>query len=453
MAAVVLSRYIINFFDGLSIVLLIAVLFPIKREWGRIFLFSLLASLLFGTDFLLTYIIFPDTLFMLSAVSAIISSFSVIFVSVKIFRTSYKKMFFVFFFFYIFNTGSALVLQFIFNLLNIKLLSTSTVVEVVPMIVGSTLNLLITCIIYYVIWIIKPVVRFSGNIRNKYLAFFLVNLFFMAIMLWTFVRTHDKWELLTGKKDILASAVFLFMIVFYFLFMLFFTMRVLRTDRFEQELELEKFYNFTLEMLAGDLRRVKHNYDNSLAVIYGYASHGETDELNRYLEEIIGQNNHHHTGMPSLLNIKNAGLGAIVSSKLKKAEENDVEVSVKVPYPVHEIKMRISDLCEAVGILLDNAIEAAMESMDKRVRLELVSLKGEVRISIENHFGGSVPLRQMKEKGWSTKGDHRGLGLWIADQLVKKNRNCVLNSSIHEDLFKQELIIDENMLRPAKSYY
>ncbi|WNS42895.1 GHKL domain-containing protein [Paenibacillus sp. MMS20-IR301] len=437
MTALILSRYIINFLDGLTYCLLIAVLIPIKRDFGKIVLFSAITSLLYGTDFYLVYVVFREAEFVLPILSTILVSIVVVSVASMLFNLGYKKSIIIFFLFQLATILSAFCAKIVLYFFSISI----DMENVFTFILGNALNLLTICVIFIVIWLVKPVVRFSEDIRNKYFMFFFVNLLFLLTTLSAVLRIYEKSELIYGMKDSIFMGSFFALTVIYSLFMLFFTLRVLKTDNFEEELGLQKFYNQTLETLTGDLRRFKHNYDNSLAVIYGYANRGEVAELTRYIEEITHQQVNNHMGMLSLMNIKSTGLSTILSTKLTKASESGVEVSVYISDQINEIKMRVSDLCEIVGILMDNAIEAAAESAEKRIRLELGSVNGEVRLNIINHIPASVNIQHVKEKGWSTKGEERGLGLWIVDNLIRKYSNAVLNSSVYEGLFMQELII------------
>jgi two-component system sensor histidine kinase AgrC len=106
-----------------------------------------------------------------------------------------------------------------------------------------------------------------------------------------------------------------------------------------------------------------------------------------------------------------------------------------------EVGIKISELCEILGILLDNAIEAASESEEKLIRLVVRKIDTSISFSIENSVKEIPDIRKIYEKSYSTKGDGRGMGLWFLNNIIKKNKNIMLNTLTNEKRFKQDLIV------------
>ena len=101
-------------------------------------------------------------------------------------------------------------------------------------------------------------------------------------------------------------------------------------------------------------------------------------------------------------------------------------------------------LQEFYGILLDNSIEAANECTEKIIN---VSIKNDEKNSrqlliVENtYINKDVDTDKIYEKGFSTKPNNTGLGLWEVRQILKKNNNLNLFTSKDEKFFKQQLEI------------
>ncbi len=57
----------------------------------------------------------------------------------------------------------------------------------------------------------------------------------------------------------------------------------------------------------------------------------------------------------------------------------------------------------------------------------------------------------MYEKGWSTKGENRGYGLFVVRDILSKEDHLLLNTSVEEGLFKQELIVLSQIAEPDDS--
>ncbi|MFZ5989700.1 MAG: GHKL domain-containing protein, partial [Bacillota bacterium] len=103
--------------------------------------------------------------------------------------------------------------------------------------------------------------------------------------------------------------------------------------------------------------------------------------------------------------------------------------------------IRISDLCDILGILIDNSLEAAVAVSKGYVKIAVRMIKNSLVFSIENSVKGPLELDRMFEKGWSTKGDGRGLGLWYVMNKVRSYDNVFLNTTLKENALCQELII------------
>ena len=78
-----------------------------------------------------------------------------------------------------------------------------------------------------------------------------------------------------------------------------------------------------------------------------------------------------------------------------------------------------------MGILLDNAIEAAEDVDDKEVRVAIIRMNESILIVINNTYDTSQNLKvyELFEEGFSTKGKNRGLGLSTLRQMKEQLPN------------------------------
>ena len=90
---------------------------------------------------------------------------------------------------------------------------------------------------------------------------------------------------------------------------------------------------------------------------------------------------------------------------------------------------------------MDNAIEAAEDSDEKLLEVSFDCEGGGLAVSVSNSFGQKPDLARMFEKGWSTKGRNRGLGLYIAKDIVSKNKRLLLNTAVKNGRLTQELVL------------
>ena len=93
-----------------------------------------------------------------------------------------------------------------------------------------------------------------------------------------------------------------------------------------------------------------------------------------------------------------------------------------------------------LGIILDNAIEASLESQDKMISLQLYKENEEIIILLANTFK-HIQLDHMEEKGFSSKGKNRGIGLYLFQNIIKHSNVFSKETSVYDNFFIQKIII------------
>lgn len=99
-------------------------------------------------------------------------------------------------------------------------------------------------------------------------------------------------------------------------------------------------------------------------------------------------------------------------------------------------------LIRILGILLDNAIEEVETIEGGKLLIGIFSVKGDTIFVIENTARQKIePMQVLKQKGFSTKGEGRGLGLSNIDELTAMEPNILLETIISEQRFIQKVIV------------
>ncbi|MGI6669508.1 MAG: sensor histidine kinase [Acetivibrionales bacterium] len=237
-----------------------------------------------------------------------------------------------------------------------------------------------------------------------------------------------------------AYAIVSIVTILYCIFIILVWFNTLKKAINEEELAQQKFYNESLRNTLFDLRRIKHDWNNNLTVIFSMLKMNKIDELKQYVSEMIAHNTDHGSST-EIYSIKNAGLFGIISSKMNLASEKGIKVELSVIGEIENIPgVKISELCEIVGIFLDNAIEEAVKATKKVDILVRKSQKG-TEISISNGCLDTPDIKAIYKEGYSTKGENRGMGLAIARQIVDKYDNILLTTSVDDNVFTQTLEI------------
>lgn len=117
-------------------------------------------------------------------------------------------------------------------------------------------------------------------------------------------------------------------------------------------------------------------------------------------------------------------LSALLLGKASQAKERGVELAVSQDTDVGDAVLDPRDLVTLVGNLIDNAIDAALSGEPPhRVTVSARERPGELQVRVADTGPGLAPdrLPELIRRGRSTKGDGRGLGLALVDQVVRRH--------------------------------
>ena len=229
------------------------------------------------------------------------------------------------------------------------------------------------------------------------------------------------------------------------------TIRYVKSRVSEQEMKTrqEAFdalqrYTEQLENTYDTLRSFKHDYHNIMLSMSHYIESGDMDGLKLFFNEKITpldrQISKDTAHLNQLENLKIPELKGLLTSKLLYAADQDIDVKIDVRDEVSTLPMDAIDLVRVMGILLDNAIEAALESDTPALQFSMVALEKECLIIIKNTFvDKGIPLASIRRPDVSSKGKNRGVGLYNVEQIVHKYKDIFWETETSEGLFVQRL--------------
>ena len=215
---------------------------------------------------------------------------------------------------------------------------------------------------------------------------------------------------------------------------------VVRTNN----LEIQGVYIDTSKQIAEDTRAFWHNYSNvvsglrSLVEVKDYTK----EEMTEMIEDLLKWDSEKSIkDKIAVLNIDNPAIKGIISSKLEKAKQRGINVSLKAEN-VEKVDMNVIEMIEVLGILLDNAIEFSSQSKSKLIDMELGSVQGKsFKLKIANTF--------IEKDGKPFKlEDSNNIGFNYINKLSKKLSNkLVFEYKIIEEAFTaDEKLFEVNFL-------
>ena len=228
------------------------------------------------------------------------------------------------------------------------------------------------------------------------------------------------------------------------------------TDKQELKLQMEqqrieqeymKRYAEEISWQYQELKKFKHDYINILSSLHFYIEQDDMPKLKNYFNEqlMITKNNLNQvdTYFKDLNHIESSEIKSILALKLILARDKGIPVSLEISDVISD-NMPIDSvvLVRMLGIILDNSIEAVTTQKNPSIQIGFFDMDDSYLIVIKNTIYEDLkPLHLLSKEGFSTKGEHRGLGLSILKDLSDKEKNLSLETTITKKSFIQKIHI------------
>ena len=189
--------------------------------------------------------------------------------------------------------------------------------------------------------------------------------------------------------------------------------------------------NVAYQRVIDTTREFRHNIAN---MIYGLEG--------VILTQDIGQIEQYYTAMTrrcALINNENAvalnrltdaSLTALLLRKLDTAREKAIPVYLNVDSGFEFDALPSHALCEALGCLIDNALEAAEKSDAPQVNMTLRSADTFDEILLDNTYAADADLGFLTGNAVSSKPGHRAVGLGSVRRQLGRYRDVCLNQYV-----------------------
>jgi two-component system sensor histidine kinase AgrC len=286
------------------------------------------------------------------------------------------------------------------------------------------------------------------KMSKKLLTLLALTLLLCAFMLFTMASFFDNLEITRREFILMVSSL-----VLYFLFTISMILIVLHTTRKNYETQkkveyLENLNEYTknLEMVYNNLRSFRHDYINIMASLAAYIDEKKYEELGTYFYEHILPMQKNLTqkngALNNLSNVNILELKSILYTKLLLAVNQDIEVNIDIPDQIDSIHIEPVDLTRMLGIYLDNAIEACLETEHPVINFHLGKMNQDIVFIISNSFiDKGLSVDQMLKKEVTTKGAGHGIGLYNVSEVLNRYNNIYQETLIKEGLFIQQVQI------------
>ena len=283
----------------------------------------------------------------------------------------------------------------------------------------------------YLVCSIKQVKYVINKIQNKSIV---VNSFLPVSIICLIIL--DAKYIFLESDVIFIENIIIISVLLYILFYAIITDQKLTQEN--EKIEILLNYMSKYEKIIDDNRAYKHELLNNLLVLKSYKNKN-SNEFNDFLDELIDSNSNKNVSIKNIYNLP-SGLKGIFYYKLFNLDEKEYNISINISKKLGTTLNKIShkdyiNLYKIIGIVLDNAIEACSMTKNKYLMIDVYKEDNSIIIDISNSFNNKINLVNMHKKGYTTKGDKRGLGLYIARNIIKNSEKLKMIQDVNQNIF------------------
>lgn len=307
------------------------------------------------------------------------------------------------------------------------------------------ITLIIYCIMFLIYLLIKSlklnISKFEIFDKKKKILL-IINIVFSVILIATQIYVTYFYSSILPVYIVLIDIISL---VSYLVISLYTIFTVSKLETTSMNLEEATLYNKTLQMLQDNTRAFRHDFSNIVQGMAGFIDKNDMEGLKKYYSQLLEDIQHTNnltTLSPEVVN--NPAIYNVLATKYHKADQLGIKINLEAFLNMNDLHIKIYEFTRVLGILMDNAIEAAKECDEKVINVifRKDSRRHMQLLIIENTYTNKdVNTDKIFEKGYSTKKGNTGLGLWEVRQILKKNNNLNLFTTKNDKFFTQQFEI------------
>lgn len=241
--------------------------------------------------------------------------------------------------------------------------------------------------------------------------------------------------------------------ILFFLFFIHFALIIflyIRIDNKEKSVELlNKKFEITQEdrrktqIIYMDVQRFQENLYSMLSVMHSYIKSGDLAGYELFYNDSISpmskKINYQNTTLSKLSYIQIVEIKDLFKTKFVYAIQRGVNIEIDIIESFQIVNMDLLSLKKVLEIFLDNAIEAAEDSIKKIIYLRIAKEENCILIEIKNSCNNLIDLKFIDKFGVSSKSNERGVGLYQAKKILEKYPNIIQTVKCEKGLFSQIL--------------
>ena len=209
-------------------------------------------------------------------------------------------------------------------------------------------------------------------------------------------------------------------------------------------------YSKRMENFYREIRIFRHDFFNIICTMGSYIDEGNINDLKKYYTtkilksgEILFNDNDFQLNKLQL--IYDPAIKSLLYTKIITIINQQLHFNLELSKPLEKISSEIIDnlnLCRVLGILIDNAIEAATISDEKDFNLAIFSKNNSTIFILANSTTiNPFTFTDFAKEGFTTKHNHDGLGLISVQKILQHFPSVFLSTECENNIFRQTLTI------------
>ena len=318
------------------------------------------------------------------------------------------------------------------------------IMDYIGVIIGAGIALIIIGVVHYFDKRYK-LCRIFYRLPEKVNSWLKIVLFFVAmIVLLSLTEIIERANLSVIVGLGFTSIIYVVILMMFIYFRRASILQEEKTQMQTEMLEQQEMYIQELESIQSSMRSFRHDYKNMMSSLYLQSCEGNMEEVEKNIHGLIDEFDENIDRKMNLTvqmaNIRISEVKSLLYKKITEIQKKGIDFRMEVMYPVEETSMKPIDLSRALGILIDNAIEAA-EPVQGNISLVISAQADGVHIILDNTTDQDVDISKIYEDGYSTKGGGRGTGLPSLRKIMEKYPEASLMTEIKSGRFVQKILI------------
>ncbi|MDO4680997.1 MAG: GHKL domain-containing protein [Aerococcus sp.] len=224
---------------------------------------------------------------------------------------------------------------------------------------------------------------------------------------------------------------------------------------YEQQIEQKEQENHNLNQLVtklgtlyDEIRGFRHDFAGIISSLAPAIDHQDMSTVDKLFHEAFLPMNQKlskadYTAF-NLKNIEDIAFRNVLAQKMIQAQAEQIEFHLEARQLIPKVDTPMLEVIRLLSILLDNAIEGASATDHPVITVALTHEGSTVTFTVQNtRQPGPIDARKIWEKGYSTKGEQRGIGLAMVLEIIHQFDNVEIETRIDTDTFTQSLIFEE----------